>query len=212
MAKYHINPKTGKAGLCRARSGNCPFGSDEQHFDSLLEAQAAFEKSMASPASKSRKNEVKSTIRRGPQLADLDGKVSLYPHEDLMVKVTGWNHADRVIYYAVGGVNVAAVKLLADDYYSPHPSKDVVMADIETRPEYQHRGHAKRLLAILSEAYGVDRLEHNGGFTADGYTFISKYLHRPQASGEAKITFPEYTSTNPFSFVEDWDKALEKWP
>lgn len=38
MNKYHIN-KHGVPAVCRARSGNCPLGGDEQHFNSEQEAQ-----------------------------------------------------------------------------------------------------------------------------------------------------------------------------
>lgn len=47
MAKYHINPATGEAGPCRASKGGCPFGTPEEHFDSIEAAREAFEKSMA---------------------------------------------------------------------------------------------------------------------------------------------------------------------
>jgi hypothetical protein len=30
--KYHISPKTGRAGLCSAAHGNCPFGASTPHF------------------------------------------------------------------------------------------------------------------------------------------------------------------------------------
>lgn len=43
MAKFHINAKTGTPGLCRSVKGQCPFGSDAQHYSSKESAQAAFE-------------------------------------------------------------------------------------------------------------------------------------------------------------------------
>lgn len=48
MAKFHINPATGKPGACSAQEGNCPFGSDAPHFATAAEAQSAYEKQMAS--------------------------------------------------------------------------------------------------------------------------------------------------------------------
>ena len=47
MARFHINAK-GEPGKCSAQSGNCPFGGDTDHYNSLDEAQSAFEKTMAS--------------------------------------------------------------------------------------------------------------------------------------------------------------------
>jgi len=43
MSKFHINPKTGEPGLCRAHGGNCPFGSADQHFNSAEDARSAYE-------------------------------------------------------------------------------------------------------------------------------------------------------------------------
>lgn len=43
MTKFHINPETGEAGECSAQTGNCPFGSDEEHYTSKEAARAAFE-------------------------------------------------------------------------------------------------------------------------------------------------------------------------
>jgi len=46
MAKYHLNSK-GEPGNCRAAKGNCPFGSDDQHFSTKEAARSAYEKEMA---------------------------------------------------------------------------------------------------------------------------------------------------------------------
>lgn len=40
--KYHVNA-AGEAGVCRAENGNCPFGSDEQHYPTAEAARAAYE-------------------------------------------------------------------------------------------------------------------------------------------------------------------------
>lgn len=39
MTKYHNGPNG--PGICRAKKGNCPFGGDEAHYDSLSEATKA---------------------------------------------------------------------------------------------------------------------------------------------------------------------------
>lgn len=41
--KYHVNPKTGSAGKCKAENGNCPFGGEAEHFTSMAAARKAFE-------------------------------------------------------------------------------------------------------------------------------------------------------------------------
>jgi hypothetical protein len=44
MAKiFHVNPKTLDVGECRATSGNCPFGTPDDHFTSRDAAQASAE-------------------------------------------------------------------------------------------------------------------------------------------------------------------------
>lgn len=44
MAKYHINVETGEPGPCRAEKGHCPFGGDDQHYDSPILAREVYEK------------------------------------------------------------------------------------------------------------------------------------------------------------------------
>lgn len=46
MAKFHINPNTGEPGLCKATI-SCPFGGEDNHFDSPEAARAVFEDRMA---------------------------------------------------------------------------------------------------------------------------------------------------------------------
>ncbi len=47
MSKFHINPKSGEPGACKANNGGCPFGGDEAHYESTDDARKAFEFSMA---------------------------------------------------------------------------------------------------------------------------------------------------------------------
>lgn len=42
MAKYHINHK-GEAGRCSAEKGKCPFGGENEHYDTAQTARVAFE-------------------------------------------------------------------------------------------------------------------------------------------------------------------------
>lgn len=43
--KFHTNPETGNPGKCSAKSGNCPFGGDSEHYSSSDDAQKAYENS-----------------------------------------------------------------------------------------------------------------------------------------------------------------------
>ena len=53
VSRYHINPKTGNANICRANYGNCPYEKDDfaEHYDTKQEAQKAYEKHMENPVS-----------------------------------------------------------------------------------------------------------------------------------------------------------------
>lgn len=43
MARFHVNPATGEAGLCRAHNGKCPFGGADAHHDSIEAARSSYE-------------------------------------------------------------------------------------------------------------------------------------------------------------------------
>jgi hypothetical protein len=42
---FHISPETGNPNACKAKPGNCPFGSVNEHYGSKDEARDAYEKS-----------------------------------------------------------------------------------------------------------------------------------------------------------------------
>jgi hypothetical protein len=42
VAKFHVNPKTGNTGACKAKN-NCPFGGESEHYSTQEEARAAYE-------------------------------------------------------------------------------------------------------------------------------------------------------------------------
>lgn len=47
MAKYHINPETGKPGKCTATIQECKYKvSDSEHYSSIQEAETAYEHKM----------------------------------------------------------------------------------------------------------------------------------------------------------------------
>lgn len=49
--KYHINPASGKAGVCTATKRPCRYGSDAPHYSSSEEAQADFSRTMEAEGS-----------------------------------------------------------------------------------------------------------------------------------------------------------------
>lgn len=44
---YHVNPGSGKPGRCTATVKGCPFGGANEHYDSALEARAAYEQAQS---------------------------------------------------------------------------------------------------------------------------------------------------------------------
>lgn len=52
-SRYHINPKTGNANICRAKFGNCPYEREDfaEHYGTKEDAQKAYEKQMENPVS-----------------------------------------------------------------------------------------------------------------------------------------------------------------
>lgn len=44
---FHINPKSGAVGSCRAEKGRCPFGPENEHFTTAAEARKHYEKKMS---------------------------------------------------------------------------------------------------------------------------------------------------------------------
>lgn len=74
----------------------------------------------------------------------------------------------------------------------------VSLCDIETREGHRHRGYARRLLEMLAEGYGVEKVSYGGSYTPDGFSYVSKLVER---SGEA-AQGPSY---GPMSFVDSWE-------
>lgn len=63
---YHISPSTGNPNICRAKTGNCPYGSPEEHYGSKDEARKAYEATQAAgtpQASSKPRDIVKHTVR-----------------------------------------------------------------------------------------------------------------------------------------------------
>lgn len=50
MVKFHINPETGKPGMCTASERPCLYGEDTPHFKSAAEARTTYEQAMSDVA------------------------------------------------------------------------------------------------------------------------------------------------------------------
>lgn len=89
MSKYHVN-SNGEAGKCRAQKGNCPFGGETEHYDSIEKAQAAAEKQLEQEFSDV------STVVKAPEQSDTsnNGKTNEAPltaNEVLNVSDEEWS-------------------------------------------------------------------------------------------------------------------------
>lgn len=62
MAKFHIG-RGGKAAICSAKKGNCPFGTDEEHFKTRDEAKAAAQEKLAKENNVMQSSSKKSSVK-----------------------------------------------------------------------------------------------------------------------------------------------------
>lgn len=129
----------------------------------------------------------------------------------IIYKMNQWGEAPhtekdggKFIFLNIRGVNVSAVKIYEND-------DGPKLCDIETNPEYRQQGYAKELLRQVAELYGVEDVRHTGGFTPDGYNFISHLVERPKEAGAAAITFTEFDDNEPFSFIQSWENQKTRW-
>lgn len=72
--------------------------------------------------------------------------------------------------------------------------------DIETREEYRNKGYSKTIMAMVREYFSVETIRHAGGFTPNGYEYVSKSVERPY--GASLLTGPSFEDQD---FVADWD-------
>lgn len=54
MSRYHINPKTGNANICRAKFGNCPYEREDfaEHYGTKEDAQKLMKNRWKTPSVK----------------------------------------------------------------------------------------------------------------------------------------------------------------
>lgn len=97
---------------------------------------------------------------------------------------------------------VAFVKVY--DNYCGHV---VSLCDIETREGYRNQGFATMLLSLIAELYGVDQVHHDGGYTPDGFAYISSKVCN--SGREYDKVAPAFS---PMNFVADWDKLYTVYP
>lgn len=98
-------------------------------------------------------------------------------------------------FLSIDQVRVAAVRYAEEDY-------GIQLHSIETRSEYRNQGYMKKLLSILKEESNSE-IYSSSSYTPDGYHY-TKHLTKTRGGYEDKITWPEYTGENSFSFIHSW--------
>jgi hypothetical protein len=86
MVKFHINPETGKPGMCTASERPCLYGEDTPHFKSAVEARTTYEQVMSdvaipAPARRISLPSLEQTKLTAPRIAevkDMTNKVSVF--------------------------------------------------------------------------------------------------------------------------------------
>lgn len=98
--RFHINRAKGEIGNCTAKPGNCPFAGDDEHYDSMVDAAQAYERSMESQLFPSEKPKRESY---GPDLglkltpsAEFDGDPYLSKSDE--AEVARMSDDDREVY------------------------------------------------------------------------------------------------------------------
>lgn len=79
-------------------------------------------------------------------------------------------------------------------------SGKVELWTIETKPEFRNQGLSKQALETLKEHFGVEHIYHSGGYTPEGFKYIS---HQVEWIPE----FTEHPEENfrSMDFVEEWN-------
>lgn len=104
-------------------------------------------------------------------------------------------------WLVVDGVPVSYAKIY--ERTTAHGT-ELTLCDIETREGHRNRGHARRLLELLAEGYGVAKVIHGGSYTPDGFSYISQLVERRGAPAVGP-------SCGPMNFVHDWDSFQPKY-
>lgn len=93
MARYHINPETGRPNQCTAKV-QCRFGSETQHFDSKEAARAGYEKQMKDQT-------VSESLKKSTPSSDVSGDPVKKPLFDPKVVAVANAEIEKLSNFAV---------------------------------------------------------------------------------------------------------------
>jgi len=177
MAKYHVNPETGVVGVCRAKPGNCFYGSDSPHYDSEADGLKAYEESMRSnnplESFKKQKVEMSKSIKD-----NISVSMDILPSDELL----NYINSSPKIHKEVNEIIDVRAKNTFDFYnrlqnFKPSESSSGVSSDSETyRMLSNHLREYRDRSAEIVEAY----------ISSDFYKPLSKKLDDDRYIGIAK--------------------------
>lgn len=137
------------------------------------------------------------SLRKAPTVATIS--MDIVEDEQAFMDDDMWN-----AWLQVDGITVAFARYL----HIAAVNKDGIenrragcwLYDIETREEHRNKGYSKTLLKMIADHYGFDKVNHDGGYTPEGWDFLRKNLDDSKRYYE--VTGPQFSSQN---FVHDWD-------
>ncbi len=135
------------------------------------------------------------------QLVDL-GKQDAYTKnmETLTVrKLRNMHYNKGEIFLAWLSVNETTVGFFKGSVENGH----VYIWDIETREGHRNLGYSKMLIAEIIVHFGVEEIEHGGGYTPEGFNYVRHQFARRHG-------YPEETQAtyDAMGFVHDWEERL----
>lgn len=168
MAKYHVNPNTGVPGVCTAKSSRCPFGGDDEHYDSSRAAVEALEERL----------EEEERLAALPQSATKTAPPAVAGGSDFL-RNTGTNSQISIVKKVMAGPGRTL------DRVHVSGSKDSSFVHPLTG-EGDRFGYTKKGLSILAESDGK-RIRAFGG---DGAVYAD-----PGAELGRPVTLTKYRSS-----------------
>lgn len=208
MARYHINPKTGNPGVCRAVK-SCPFGDLEaDHYESKAAARSSYEEAQVSAVPGPQKtyewperSEVrKFKTKRGEVMFQIGRKLRIGGTEQ---KVQAWLTTPED-----GTVAFVELMVHGEDYYESLGSH-FSMCDVETRVDARKKGFARELRESIEKETGM-LIYSSGNMTPEGWAAFGEHVRvrpNPYASSWDKpgVKF------NSMGFVASWKHKLPRF-
>lgn len=201
--KYHVNPQTGRPGVCSAKKA-CPFGDwESDHYSTAEEARQAYEVTQQAFSSCS---------YQWPELPET--RTYAIPEGDVTLQISGnfsrgGTTHDLEGWLTNGDGNVAFIKLLVRDAtYHPEVGPHLAMCDIETRPDQRKKGLARALRESIEKETGL-LIYSSGNYTPEGFEAFGKHV-RLLPNPYASVFDKPGVGFGSMGFVASWKHRLPR--